>query len=76
MVYANGDVVLIKSSAVLRAVADLGGQNLLIAKLFLFVPISIRDRIYDLVAKHRYEWFGKKDTCRIPSSDERLRFLP
>jgi predicted DCC family thiol-disulfide oxidoreductase YuxK len=40
------------------------------------VPRPIRDAIYDTIAKRRYRWFGKFDTCRIPSPELRARFLP
>ena len=43
--------------------------------VFKFVPHSIRDFIYDWVAKNRYSWFGKRSTCRLPSEKERKRFL-
>jgi len=42
---------------------------------FIVVPIFLRDFIYDVVAKHRYVWFGKKNSCRIPSESEKSRFL-
>lgn len=42
---------------------------------FVIVPPFIRNAIYRWVAKNRYRWFGKKDTCRIPSPEERARFL-
>lgn len=39
------------------------------------VPRPIRDRGYRWVARHRYRWFGKRDVCRVPTPDERERFL-
>jgi len=29
----------------------------------------IRDAIYDLVARNRYRWFGRRDACILPNSD-------
>lgn len=40
-----------------------------------FVPSSIRNFVYAKVANRRYNWFGKRDTCRLPTDDERERFL-
>jgi predicted DCC family thiol-disulfide oxidoreductase YuxK len=40
------------------------------------IPRSLRDPIYAWVARNRYRWFGKKETCRLPTPDERGRFLP
>ncbi len=42
---------------------------------FKVVPGFIRDGLYNLISKHRYNWFGKRDTCRVPSKEERSRFL-
>ncbi|KAH9544993.1 hypothetical protein CY35_12G024800 [Sphagnum magellanicum] len=43
--------------------------------LFLVVPLPIRDAIYDYVAKHRYEWFGRSSDCIIPDDDILDRFV-
>ena len=37
--------------------------------LFHFIPRAIRDPIYDLVARNRYRWFGRRDACIMPNSD-------
>ena len=66
--------VFIRSTGALRVAAYLGGAW----KLFLIaylIPAPIRDFFYDLFAKVRYSIFGKLDSCRIPSSDVRARFL-
>lgn len=42
---------------------------------FIIVPAFIRDFFYKLIARNRYRWFGKKDTCRIPTQEEVARFL-
>jgi len=43
--------------------------------LLIIIPGFIRDFVYDLVSKTRYSLFGKRDVCRIPSEQERKRFL-
>ncbi len=63
-----------KSTAAIRAARQLSG----IAKIlggFIFVPTFIRDGIYDWIAKNRYRWFGKKETCMIPTPELENRFL-
>lgn len=45
-------------------------------QIFLFLPKAFRNRVYDWVAKNRYKWFGKKETCRLPTAEERAKFLP
>lgn len=42
---------------------------------FWIVPKPIRDGIYNFIAKRRYKWFGKKESCMIPTQDVRSRFL-
>jgi len=43
--------------------------------VFIIVPPFIRNVFYDLFARNRYKWFGKKDACRIPSASERAKFI-
>ena len=40
-----------------------------------FLPIAVNDFFYDLIAKNRYKFFGRKEVCRIPTKDEIKRFL-
>ncbi len=42
---------------------------------FIIIPAFIRNAVYDLIARNRYRWFGKKDECMIPTPDMRARFL-
>ncbi len=62
------------STAVLRIAAALRFPWKLLS-VFLLVPPFVRDAVYRWVARHRYRWFGKRDTCRMPSPEERARFL-
>jgi len=43
---------------------------------FIIVPKFIRQPFYKWIARNRYKWFGKKETCMIPTTDVRSRFLP
>jgi predicted DCC family thiol-disulfide oxidoreductase YuxK len=46
-------------------------------RAMLFIPPPLRDAVYDYVARNRIKWFGRPpDACRLPSPDERERFLP
>lgn len=66
--------VSIKSTAVFEITKQLNGWP----KLFLpfrFLPRSFTDFVYDLVAKNRYKFFGKRDVCRIPTIEDRSKFL-
>jgi predicted DCC family thiol-disulfide oxidoreductase YuxK len=44
-------------------------------QLFWIAPRFIRDAVYDLIARNRYKWFGKKESCMIPTPEVRSRFL-
>ena len=63
-----------KSDAALMILPQLGGLFYLLRAGWL-VPKGLRDMIYDLVARNRYRLFGKRETCRLPTADERGRFL-
>ena len=74
VVYQDDDIILTKSDAVLKICKQLsGGWKLLY--IFKIVPSGWRDRLYDIVASNRYQWFGKKDHCMIPAPEIRSRFL-
>ena len=63
-----------KSRAALRTVMLLNRAWPLIG-VFLLVPRFIADPVYDYIGRHRYQWFGKKESCWLPESDQRWRFL-
>ena len=44
-------------------------------QVFWLVPKFLRDAVYDFIARNRYQWFGKREVCRMPSPEERQRFL-
>ena len=43
--------------------------------VFMAVPRPLRDWVYVVIARHRYGWFGKRDTCMVPTKEIRDRFL-
>ncbi|WP_432353450.1 thiol-disulfide oxidoreductase DCC family protein [Sporosarcina sp. A2] len=64
-----------KSSGALHIAKKLDGLWHL-AFLFILIPSPIRDGVYDLVARNRYKWFGKKEeACMLPTPAERKRFI-
>lgn len=64
----------VKSDAVVRLARYLAPPFPLLAA-FGVLPRALRDRLYDLVARNRYRWFGVRDTCRLATPEERARFL-
>jgi predicted DCC family thiol-disulfide oxidoreductase YuxK len=66
--------VFVRSTAALRIARHLsGGWPLLYAAMV--VPRPIRDAVYDWIAHHRYDWFGRRDQCRVPTPALKDRFL-
>lgn len=74
IILIRGDKVFYKSRAALEVSKHLKGLWPLLYG-FIIVPAFIRDPIYDWIADNRYRWFGKKQTCRLPTADESARFL-
>ena len=70
----NGHVYA-QSSAALRICGQLDGGWKLLA-VFLAVPGFIRNPVYRWIARNRYRWYGKKETCLVPTPELRERFLP
>lgn len=64
----------LRSTAALKILRRLG-TLWKIVYVFMLVPRPVRDYIYDIVARNRYEWYGKRAECMIPSSDIESRFL-
>jgi predicted DCC family thiol-disulfide oxidoreductase YuxK len=64
----------IKSTAGLAIASKLGfPRNLL--TFFYIIPAFIRNWVYDYIAKNRYKWYGKKETCMIPTPELQKKFL-
>jgi predicted DCC family thiol-disulfide oxidoreductase YuxK len=72
--YLRDGKIFSKSTAVLTAMSDLGGVWKL-TSIFKIIPRPIRDLIYDMIAKNRYKLFGKHETCRLPTPEERAKFM-
>lgn len=66
--------VYIKSSAALHICRKLTGFWRFFSILKVVPPI-IRDYFYDMFAKNRYHWFGKRDSCILPTAEMKKRFL-
>ena len=74
ILFYDGKNLYKKSSAVLKLSKLLGGWHRLLL-LGHLLPVFIRNGLYDLVAKNRYQWFGKQNQCMQPSADLKSRFL-
>jgi predicted DCC family thiol-disulfide oxidoreductase YuxK len=74
VVYYRDGQYLVRSTAVLRLLLDVGGWWKLLS-IFLILPAFVRDFVYYFIARRRYKWFGKRDACRMPTKEERALFL-
>jgi predicted DCC family thiol-disulfide oxidoreductase YuxK len=63
-----------RSTAALKVVQKLDGLWPLLYGLIV-VPPFIRDGVYKIIAKNRYRWFGQKNTCMIPTPENKAKFL-
>jgi predicted DCC family thiol-disulfide oxidoreductase YuxK len=63
-----------KSDAALEIGQSFGGFWRVLS-VFNLIPSSLRNIVYDFVAKNRYRWFGRKDACMIPTPDLKAKFL-
>ena len=74
VIFIDHNKAYTKSSAALRICRNLdGGWKLLY--IMIFIPPFIRDSIYDFVARNRYRWFGKSESCMMPTEEMKDRFL-
>jgi predicted DCC family thiol-disulfide oxidoreductase YuxK len=73
-VLIDGNKAYMKSTATFEVLKRLNGI-LSLLYIFIFIPPSIRDFMYNIIAKNRYKWFGKQDHCPLPTPDMKDRFL-
>jgi predicted DCC family thiol-disulfide oxidoreductase YuxK len=74
ILYEPGYAYFIKSEAVFRIIKHLSSSVKLLL-LFNFVPTIIKNIFYDIIAKNRYKWFGKKEICMIPTQEVANKFI-
>lgn len=74
VLYQPGIAYYYKASAVFEISKELGGLFHFIS-LFSILPDSFSNWVYDYIAKNRYKWYGRKETCMMPTEDLKLKFL-
>jgi predicted DCC family thiol-disulfide oxidoreductase YuxK len=74
LILAEDGKVYFRSEAALRIAGKMDGvwKALII---FRIIPLRWRDLLYDFIAKNRYQWFGKRQSCMVPAPDILERFL-
>jgi predicted DCC family thiol-disulfide oxidoreductase YuxK len=71
----QGQVLLQRSDAILFLMDRFGGIWSVLAQMVRLVPLRIRDWAYNVIARHRYQVFGRYESCPLPSAADRERFL-
>jgi len=74
ILYEPGIAYYYKSTAAIEIAKSLGGFWHL-GTVFRIIPNGIRNQLYDYIAKNRYKWYGKKESCWIPSKELKSKFL-
>lgn len=74
LVLIQNEKAYTESTAALIVAQNLSGAIKLLYG-FIIVPPFLRNGIYKIIAANRYKWFGKKDSCMVPSPDLASRFL-
>jgi predicted DCC family thiol-disulfide oxidoreductase YuxK len=74
IIYLKEGMIFRRSSAVLRILVDLGGPWVVVWP-FLLIPAFLRDLVYRMIANNRHLISTKRAICRLPSPEEKERFL-
>ena len=74
MVLLKQGKLYLRSEAALTIAAELPGGWRLFG-IFKLVPVFLRDAVYNFIARNRFRFWGKKESCRLPTPEERSRFL-
>lgn len=74
LVLVEGGKIFFRSTAALKIAKNLSGLWPIFYPLII-LPAWLRDPVYDWIGKNRYSWFGKKSTCRLPTPEEKEKFL-
>lgn len=74
VLYQPGIAYFIKADAAFKILKELNSRYRFLL-LFSFLPSFIKNSIYDYIAANRYKWYGKKESCLVPSQELDTKFL-
>lgn len=74
MILIDGEKFYTQSDAALRIGKELKGIYK-ISKYLLWIPKFIRNTVYNFISKNRYNWFGKKESCWLPTPELKQKFI-
>jgi predicted DCC family thiol-disulfide oxidoreductase YuxK len=76
VIFRSEGVSYQKAEAALHILLKLGGLFRFLGGILNLLPLFILDALYDFVARNRYRFFGKNDSCLIPKEEDKKLFLP
>ncbi|MEE4198887.1 MAG: DCC1-like thiol-disulfide oxidoreductase family protein [Bacteroidales bacterium] len=74
VIVIEGQKIYLRSEALLKIASKLKGPWPALT-IFKIIPESIRDLMYNFIARHRFRWFGRRKECLVPSESMKERFL-
>lgn len=74
ILYEPGKAYYYKAAAALQIVKELGGLYICL-RVFSVFPAFISNTVYDYVARHRYQWYGRRESCMVPTPELSAKFL-
>ena len=74
IVFIDGNRLYLQSTAALK-IAKYLDKAWFLLPLLMIIPKFIRDAVYRFIAKHRYKWFGKQESCLMPTEEQKELFL-
>lgn len=74
VIFIEDGIAYKESTAALKVCRHLDGAWKLLYALII-IPAFIRDGIYKWVGRNRYKWFGKQESCMLPTAEQRARFV-
>lgn len=74
ILYEPNQAYYVKSEAALKIMKEFSGLWRMM-QIFSLLPTGFNNLFYDFIARHRYKWFGKKESCMIPTPELKAKFL-
>ena len=74
ILYEPKNAYYVKAAAALKIMKEFSGFWKLM-QVFTILPNSFNNIFYDYIARNRYKWYGKKDSCMIPTPELKAKFL-
>ena len=75
IILLKNNTIFKESDAAIEILKNLQWRWTFLRRLLKYVPPFLRNWVYRKIARHRYRWFGKKETCMIPTPEIKNRFL-